>query len=109
MPDLRPVGYVIGLLSAVLGVTMAVPLAVDWATDSDHWRAFLQSAVITGAIGGLLALACANGVTARLSLQQTFLLASGVWVVLPLFGALPFVFGATEARPSMPSSRRCRG
>lgn len=99
MPDLRPVGYVIGLLSAVLGATMALPLAVDFASGDDHWRAFVQSAVVTGATGGLLALACANGVADRLSPQQTFLLATGVWVVLPLFGALPFAFGATAARP----------
>jgi hypothetical protein len=41
--------------------------------------------------------ACANGVTAGLSIQQTFLLTTGVWLVLPIFGALPFVFGAIEA------------
>src|SRR5690606_29646182 len=53
---------------------------------------------VTSASGGLLALACANGVSERLSLQQTFLLATCVWVVLPLYGALPFIFGATDAR-----------
>lgn len=98
MIDLRPVGYVTGLLSAVLGATMAVPMAVDFAEGGDHWRAFLQSAVITCVTGGLLAIACANGVRDRLSLQQTFLLTTGVWVVLPFYGALPFVFGATGAR-----------
>lgn len=98
MLDLRPVGYVTGLLSAVMGATMAVPMAVDFAAGDQHWRAFLQSAVITCLTGGLLALACANGVRDRLSLQQTFLLTTGVWVVLPLFGALPFMFGATGAR-----------
>lgn len=98
MPDMRPVGYVIGLLCACLGVTMTVPMAVDLAAGDSHWRAFLQSAVITVLGGGLMALACANTVTGRLTLQQTFMLASGVWVALPLFGALPFLFGATEAR-----------
>lgn len=99
MHDLRPVGYVIGLLSAVFGMTMAVPLVVDYAAGDGHWRAFLQSAFLTSATGGLIALACANGVRDRISLQQTFLLATGVWVALPLFGALPFLFGATAARP----------
>lgn len=99
MHDLRPVGYVIGLLSAVFGATMAVPLVVDYAAGDGHWHAFLQSAFLTTATGGLIALACANGVRDRISLQQTFLLATGVWVALPLFGALPFLFGATAARP----------
>jgi trk system potassium uptake protein TrkH len=98
MPDLRPVGYVIGLLGTALGVTMAVPMAVDLAAGDGHWRIFLQSAVITVLAGGMLALACANTVTGRLSLRQTFVLATGVWVALPMFGALPFLFGATEAR-----------
>lgn len=99
MHDLRPVGYVIGLLCAVFGATMTVPLAVDFVAGDDHWRAFLQSAVITCVTGGLLALACANSVRDRLSLQQIFLLTTGVWVVLPFYGALPFAFGATGARP----------
>lgn len=98
MLDLRPVGYVIGLLTAVLGVTMIIPMAVDLAYANGHWQAFGQSALITGLGGGFMALACANGVQRRLSLQQTFLLATGVWMVLPLFGALPFYFGATGAR-----------
>ena len=99
MHDLRPVGYVIGLLTAVLGVTMVVPLAVDFAYGNGHWQAFAQSSLVTTLGGGLMALACANQVGTRLSLQQTFLMATGVWVVLPLFGALPFLFGATGARP----------
>ena len=97
MPDLRPVGYVIGLLSAVLGATMLLPMTIDWAEGNGHWPAFLQSAILTSVAGGLLALACANGLRERLTLQQTFLLATGVWVVLPLFGAIPFYVGATGA------------
>jgi trk system potassium uptake protein TrkH len=98
MPDLRPVGYVIGLLVAALGASMLVPLLTDLAYGNGHWPVFLESAVITALIGGLMAIASASGVTARLSLQQTFLLTTGVWAVLPIFGAIPFLFGATDAR-----------
>ena len=48
--------------------------------------------------GALIALACSNGVKEGLSLQQTFLLTTGVWLALPVFAALPFALGATEAR-----------
>ncbi|GGE18459.1 Trk system potassium uptake protein [Primorskyibacter flagellatus] len=95
--DLRPVGYVIGLLVACLGLTMLIPLAVDIAEGRGHWPAFAESAVLTFAIGGLTALACQNGTEEGLTLQQTFLLTTGVWAALPLFGALPFMLGATEA------------
>ncbi|MEM8553397.1 MAG: TrkH family potassium uptake protein [Pseudomonadota bacterium] len=98
MFDLRPVAYVIGLLVAVFGVTMLVPMAVDLALGTGHWDAFLKSAVLSFAIGGFTALACATASRQGLSLQQTFLLTTGVWFALPVFGALPFVFGATEAR-----------
>ncbi|MGL4281879.1 MAG: TrkH family potassium uptake protein [Albidovulum sp.] len=98
MQDLRPVGYVIGLLSAFLGASMAIPMAVDHAQGDPHWRVFALSALVAGGVGILLAVACANGVRERLTLQQTFLLATLVWVALPLFGAVPFVLGATSAR-----------
>lgn len=99
MLDLRPIGYVIGLLVAVLGLTMLIPLACDLYYGTGHWPVFFESAIVTAATGGLLAISSANAVPARLTLQQTFLLASGVWVVLPLFGAIPFLLGATDARP----------
>ncbi len=98
MFDLRPVGYVLGLLVTVLGVTMVIPLIADVLAGNGHWGAFAEAAVITAFVGVLLTMACANGVSKRLSIQQTFLMTTGVWLVLPIFGAIPFVLGATEAR-----------
>lgn len=98
MFDLRPVGYVIGLLVAVLGVTMILPLLVDLAEGAGHWPAFAESAVLTILCGGLIALSCQNGIKEGLTIQQTFLLTTGVWLALPIFGALPFLLGDTEAR-----------
>ncbi len=95
MLDLRPVGYVIGLLVASLGITMLGPLAVDLAAGNGHWFVFFESMVVTIVTGGLIAMACANGVSQGLSLRQTFLLTSLVWLTLPVFGAIPFMLGAT--------------
>lgn len=96
MIDLRPVGYVIGLLVAALGAMMVFPLALDLAAGNGNWLAFATSGAIAGVSGSVLALACANGLGRGLTLQQVFLLTAGVWVVLPAFGALPFVLGAPE-------------
>lgn len=93
MMDMRPVGYVIGLLVATLGVTMMFPLMLDLMTDNGHWQAFLESALISVMAGGVLALACANGTGKGLTIQQSFMLTTGVWVTLPFFGALPFMLG----------------
>ncbi|WP_101065376.1 TrkH family potassium uptake protein [Roseovarius salinarum] len=98
MFDLRPVGYVVGLMVMTLGLAMLLPMLVDMAEGRGHWPVFAQSALLTILTGGLVALATRNGVRAGLTLQQTFLLTTGVWVILPVFGALPFVLGATEAR-----------
>lgn len=98
MFDFRPAGYVIGLLIVVLGVTMLVPMAFDIFTHNGHWQAFGISAFMTCLIGIFFALACRNAAHGELNIQQTFFLTTGVWVILPIFGALPFIFGATEAR-----------
>lgn len=97
MFDMRPVGYVIGLLVAALGVSMLVPLAVDYYQGNDYVAEFATSAFLTGLAGSLLVLTCANGTRQGLTLQQMLLLTVAVWAVLPIFGAIPFVVGATEA------------
>jgi trk system potassium uptake protein TrkH len=97
MLDIRPVAYVIGLLVACLGGTMLLPMAIDVVEGRGQWPVFAQSAIVTTLSGGLIALASANGVKQSLTIQQTFLLTTGVWLALPVFGALPFVLGATEA------------
>jgi trk system potassium uptake protein TrkH len=77
---------------------MLIPMALDWYVGNGHWFAFAQSGLITFLLGALVTLASANSKRSGLSIQQTFLLTTGVWLMLPVFGALPFVFGATEAR-----------
>ena len=78
MLDLRPVGYVVGLLVAVLGVAMILPMLVDIAEGRGHWMVFAESCLVTTLAGGMIALACANGPREGLTIQQTFLLTSGV-------------------------------
>ncbi|KNG95565.1 TrkH family potassium uptake protein [Pseudaestuariivita atlantica] len=97
MFDMRPVGYVIGLLVTVLGATMLLPMVVDLAEGRGHWPVFAESAIITVVCGLTLSLSCSNSISGGLSLQQTFLLTTGVWAALPFFGAIPFALGATEA------------
>lgn len=98
MLDLRPVGYVIGLLVVILGAMMVFPLLVDLLDGRGEWHVFLESSVFSILVGGLLALSCANGVKEGLSIRQTFLLTTTVWLALPLFGAIPLMLGATELR-----------
>lgn len=82
----------------MLGVAMIVPMFLDLADGNGHWAVFAESAIISVIVGGVLALSCSNSVREGLTIQQTFLLTTSVWLALPVFGALPFFFGATEAR-----------
>ena len=97
MIDFRPIGYVIGLLVASLGVTMLIPLLAELGAGNAHAGTFLDAMIITVLSGGLLAMASASSVGERMNTQQLFILTTAVWVVLPMFGALPFLRGATEA------------
>ena len=72
MLDLRPVGYVVGLMVMGLGLAMVLPMLVDIAEGSGHWTVFAECAILTVLIGGLVALASRNGVREGLTLQQTF-------------------------------------
>ena len=94
MIDLRPVSYVIGLLLAGFGVAMFIPMAVDLWFGNPGWLGFAEAAVVTLLFGGTMAIASANADRSRLNLRQTFLLTTGVWLALPFFAALPFVFGS---------------
>ena len=78
--------------------TCSSPIWCAIAEARGEWHVFLESALLTMLIGGLIALACANAGRQGLTLQQTFLLTVGAWVVLPVFGGIPFMLGATEAR-----------
>jgi len=94
MPDMRPVAFIIGLLTAALGVLMLLPALVDYLAGSDNWKPFALAATFTGLSGVLVMTSTANAASGGLSIRQSYLLTTLVWVVLTLFGAFPFVLGA---------------
>ena len=96
MFDMRPVGYLVGLMVMAMGLTMGLPLLVDIAEGREHWPVFAESMIVTCLAGGLVALSCRNAVGRGLNIQQAFLLTTSVWVALPFFGAMPFMLGETQ-------------
>jgi trk system potassium uptake protein TrkH len=94
MFDLRPVGYLLGVLVAALGVFMLLPVLVSFVFGDGQGDIFGLCAFICVAIGGAVALTCNTSRKEALGLQQVFMLTTMVWLVLPVFGALPFWLGA---------------
>ena len=98
MLDIRPVGYVIGLLILALGLSMAAPALADALDGSDHWIAFALSGGLSVFVGGAITVACSDRRQQGLSIQQTFILTTFSWLLLPVFGAIPFVLGEPGVR-----------
>ncbi|ALI56419.1 potassium uptake protein TrkH [Celeribacter marinus] len=97
MTDIRPVLYVIGVLVALLGLTMMVPMFVDIGFGRGEWQVFLKSGLITFVFGTALAISTQNGQKQGLSIQQMFLLTTVIWLILPIFGGIPFMLAEMDA------------
>ncbi|MEO0429386.1 MAG: TrkH family potassium uptake protein [Pseudomonadota bacterium] len=99
MEDFRPVGFIIGRLWALLGLTMLIPAAFDFYEGDGNWQAFALSAALSWATGTTLMAATKDRRTVKsgLTRRQAFLLTTLVWAALPMLGAAPFVLGAPGA------------
>ncbi len=91
--DLRPIAHISGWLLVFMAVLMVVPAALDLVDSMQDENSFLLSAIVTGVIGALLVIATSNKDRKGLDTRQAFLLTFAIWVILPLFGSLPFMLG----------------
>jgi len=91
MPDLRPVFFVIGLMSAALGVLMFIPMIVDLVDEARAWRAFGIAGGITTLFGALLATITYTPKPV-LRARGAFVLTVFAWLTLSILSALPFLF-----------------
>lgn len=85
--------YVFGLLLIVLAGAEVIPLLADLIAGNPDWMVFASSAFLTLYLGTALVLANADR-SHRLTIREAYLLTALLWVMLPVFGAAPFVFSA---------------
>jgi trk system potassium uptake protein TrkH len=93
MLNLRPILFLIGIFTCIMGMGMLLTMLVDVYYNDDNWVHLLQSAAVTLFFGGIMAMSCATdklGMT--INRRQGFLMITLAWVALCLFGALPFIF-----------------
>jgi len=91
MPDLRPVFFVIGLMSAALGVLMFIPMIVDLYDEARAWRAFGISGGLVTLFGALLATLTYDP-NPVLRARGAFVLTVFAWLTLSILSSLPFLF-----------------
>ncbi|WP_294927412.1 TrkH family potassium uptake protein [uncultured Paracoccus sp.] len=96
MTQFAPVANIIGRLVVALGAAMGLPMLVDMGRGDPNWLAFLECGALCMVLGGVVATAT-NRTRAGLDVRQAFVVTAGLWLVLPLAGALPFMLGAPGA------------
>lgn len=91
MVDFRPIWMISGVFLIIIGIGMLFPMFMDLAVSNPDWEVF---ALISGIVlfsGGSLYLGNRADYD-EFSVQQAFLLTFVSWLLMPAFGALPFVF-----------------
>ncbi len=91
MPDLRPVFFVIGLMSSALGILMFIPMLVDVFDEARAWRAFGVAGGMTTLFGALLATITYTP-NPSLRARGAFVLTVFAWLTLSILSSLPFLF-----------------
>ncbi len=91
--DFRPILYVNGVLLSILSLSMVFPMLADFYFGYDDWKVFFVCIIITAFFGGALILSN-MGLSFNISTRQAFMLTNSTWLVLPIFGALPFWFSS---------------
>ncbi len=90
----RVVSHYIGMLVAVLGVFMLIPLAWSLFHGEAAASAFAISAGISLGAGGLAWRLVSPGERSLLR-REAVLVVAGGWLLVSLFGTLPYVFAGT--------------
>ena len=90
----KTVFFLIGVLLIVLGVSMLAPYSMQILFDENS-HSFISSSFITIFIGILFVLANLEK-EFKLNLRQTFLFSTLAWVMIAVFGSLPFLLSTNE-------------
>jgi len=95
MIEFRPVVFILGILLSVLAVAMAIPAVVDALVGHPDWQVFTASSATSLFVGVSMILTTRSGWTS-FSLRQAFVMTNLAWLVIAVFGALPFAFSELE-------------
>ena len=81
--------HILGLILRVEAVLMLPAMVIGFATGGGDGKAFLISGLITLAVGQLLSMLPSKG--SKMQARDGFAAVALCWIVLSLFGALPYV------------------
>ena len=90
MTSNKTVFFLIGILLIVLGLSMLAPYSMQ-VIYQENSHSFISSSFVTIFIGILCVLANLEK-NLKLNLRETFLFSTLAWVMVAIFGSLPFLF-----------------
>ena len=94
MSNYKTVFFTLGILQIILGVSMFIPIIVQFAY-AEIDSSFFGASIITIIFGTLFFLSNLDH-DKKLNLQQAFLLTALSWLSIAIFGSLPFIFSTIE-------------
>ncbi len=95
MIEFRPVVFILGVLLSILAIAMIIPAVVDAMIGHSDWQVFTAAAAATLFVGVAMVLTTRSGGFV-FSLREAFLLTNLAWLVIAIFGALPFAFSELD-------------
>ena len=84
---------IVGIILCIEALCMLPPLLIAAVSGGSELRAFFAAAVLCGGIGGILTLTRPDD--SRLQTRDGFVCVALCWIVLGLFGALPYFFSGS--------------
>lgn len=77
-----------------LAAAMVFPMLVELNAHTLDWQVFATSSFLTLFVGGLLYIS--NRGKMELDTRHTFIFTTSVWLIIPMFASLPFVFTSSR-------------
>lgn len=85
------IGYTLGILMIIIGVTGLIPAFIDWLAGHPNYIAFLKCSVVSLFFGGSLVFTN-RSYKRHLTIRDSFLLTALSWLFLGVFAAFPLYF-----------------
>jgi len=95
MRDFRSILNIIGLLLCIQSIAMLIPMVFDLYYKNDDWVQFFYSSLITFFIGIILNISFRKK-NIKLGIREAFVLTISSWVIISIFGSLPFIYSSSN-------------
>ena len=95
MRDFRSILNILGLLLCIESSAMLVPMFVDLYYGNYDWVQFFYISLLTFIIGIILYFSFRKK-NIKLSIRQAFVLTISSWLIIALFGSIPFIYSVSS-------------